>query len=240
MPEASGRDGIATPKDMSDVNTLVEQISGLSLLQTSELVKALESKLGVSAVSGCGCGVAPAAGGGAAAAAPAEEKTALTSSSPKRAPTRSASSRKCARRWPGSAWPKPRPFVEGAPKTLKEGVTKAEADEIKKKISSGFYAKVDQVIQSLSLRLAGPNPAYRRTLNVRGRLRFQALEAVFGPTAGRHLTSQIVKLVFVFHEWCGAAKARRIIFRRLIPSVGEHEPSRAQHCSPMAERLYFG
>src|SRR5471030_380037 len=38
----------------------------------------------------------------------------------------------------------------------------------------------------------------------------------------------------------GAAKARRIIFRRLIPSEGEHEPSRAQHCSLMAERLYFG
>jgi large subunit ribosomal protein L7/L12 len=140
-PEASRRDGIATPKDMSDVNTLVEQISGLSLLQTSELVKALESKLGVSAAAAVAV-AAPAAGGGAAAAAPAEEKTAFDVILTEAGANKIGVIKEVRAAVSGLGLAEAKALVEGAPKTLKEGVTKAEADEIKKKIEAAG-AKVE-------------------------------------------------------------------------------------------------
>jgi len=140
-PEASGRDGIATPKDMSDVNTLVEQISGLSLLQTSELVKALESKLGVSAAAAVAV-AAPAAGGGGAAAAPAEEKTAFDVILTEAGSNKIGVIKEVRAAVAGLGLAEAKALVESAPKTLKEGVTKAEADEIKKKIEAAG-AKVE-------------------------------------------------------------------------------------------------
>ena len=59
---------------MADINSIAEQIQGLTLLEASQLVKLLEEKLGVSAAA-ASVAAAPAAGGGGAAAAPAEEKT---------------------------------------------------------------------------------------------------------------------------------------------------------------------
>ena len=60
---------------MADLNKLVEEISGLSLLEAAELVKLLESKLGVTAAAPVAMAAMPVAAAGAAAAAPAEEKT---------------------------------------------------------------------------------------------------------------------------------------------------------------------
>ena len=126
---------------MSDVNTLVEQISGLSLLQTSELVKALESKLGVSAAAAVAV-AAPAAGGGAAAAAPAEEKTAFDVILTEAGANKIGVIKEVRAAVSGLGLAEAKALVEGAPKTLKEGVTKAEADEIKKKIEAAG-AKVE-------------------------------------------------------------------------------------------------
>jgi large subunit ribosomal protein L7/L12 len=66
---------------MADVQKLVEEISGLSLLDARDLVKGLEEKLGVKAMAPMAMGAMPMAGAAAAEAAPAEEKTDLMSSS---------------------------------------------------------------------------------------------------------------------------------------------------------------
>ena len=127
---------------MSDVNTLVEQISGLSLLQTSELVKALEAKLGVSAAAAVAVAAPAAGGGGAAAAAPAEEKTAFEVILKDAGANKIAVIKEVRAAVAGLGLAEAKALVEGAPKTLKEGVTKAEADEIKKKIEAAG-AKVE-------------------------------------------------------------------------------------------------
>jgi len=126
---------------MSDVNTLVETISGLSLLQTSELVKALETKLGVSAAAAVAV-AAPAAGGGGAAAAPAEEKTAFDVILTEAGANKIGVIKEVRAAVAGLGLAEAKALVESAPKTLKEGVTKAEADEIKKKIEAAG-AKVE-------------------------------------------------------------------------------------------------
>ena len=120
---------------MSDINTLVDQIAGLSLLQTSELVKALESKLGVSAAAPVAAAAAPAAGGGAAAPA-AEEKTSFDVVLTEAGGNKIAVIKEVRAAVAGLGLADAKALVEGAPKTLKEGVTKAEADEIKKKIEA--------------------------------------------------------------------------------------------------------
>jgi large subunit ribosomal protein L7/L12 len=127
---------------MSDVNTLVEQISGLSLLQTSELVKALEAKLGVSAAAAVAVAAPAAGGGGAAAAAPAEEKTAFDVILKDAGANKIGVIKEVRAAVSGLGLAEAKALVEGAPKTLKEGVTKAEADEIKKKIEAAG-AKVE-------------------------------------------------------------------------------------------------
>ena len=126
---------------MSDINTLVDQIAGLSLLQTAELVKALESKLGVSAAAPVAA-AAPAAGGGAAAPAAAEEKTSFDVVLTEAGGNKIAVIKEVRSAVAGLGLADAKALVEGAPKTLKEGVTKAEADEIKKKIEAAG-AKVE-------------------------------------------------------------------------------------------------
>lgn len=127
---------------MSDINTLVDQIAGLSLLQTSELVKALESKLGVSAAAPVAM-AAPAAGGGAAApAAAAEEKTSFDVVLTESGSNKIAVIKEVRAAVAGLGLADAKALVEGAPKTLKEGVSKAEAEEIKKKIEAAG-AKVE-------------------------------------------------------------------------------------------------
>ena len=126
---------------MADTNTLVEELSGLTVLQVAELVKALESKWGVSAAAP----VAAAAAGpasGAPAAAPAEEKTAFDVVLKEAGPNKIAVIKEVRASVAGLGLAEAKALVEGAPKTIKEGVTKEEAAEIKKKIESAG-AKVE-------------------------------------------------------------------------------------------------
>ena len=120
---------------MADTSALVEQISGLTLLETSELIKALESKLGVSAAAPVAA-AAPAGGGAAAPAAPVEEKTAFDVILQETGGNKIAVIKEVRASVAGLGLAEAKALVEGAPKTLKEGVTKAEAEEIKKKIEA--------------------------------------------------------------------------------------------------------
>ena len=119
---------------MADKTALVEEISKLSVLEVSELVKALEEKFGVKAAAPMA--FAPGAGGGApaAGAAAAEEKTefavVLTS-----AGANKISVIKVVRELTGLGLKEAKDLVEAAPKPVKEGVNKAQAEEMKKKLA---------------------------------------------------------------------------------------------------------
>ena len=116
---------------MADINALVDQLSELTVLEAADLAKALEEKWGVSAAAAVAA--APAAGGGAAAAAPAEEKTEfdviLTGDGGKK-----INVIKEVRAITGLGLGEAKALVEGAPKPIKEGVNKDEAEKIKKQI----------------------------------------------------------------------------------------------------------
>ena len=121
---------------MSDTNTLVEQLSGLTVLEVADLVKKLEEKWGVSAAAPVAIA---AVGGGAApaAAAPVEEKTAFDVILKEiDAAKKIAVIKEVRAAVPGLGLAEAKALVEGAPKTVKEGVTKEEAEEIKKKIEA--------------------------------------------------------------------------------------------------------
>jgi large subunit ribosomal protein L7/L12 len=117
---------------MADLQQLEEQIVGLSLLEAAELVKKLEGRLGVSAAAAAPVMVAGAAGGGTAAAAPAEEKTeftvVLTSTGANK-----INVIKAVREVTSLGLKEAKDLVDGAPKTVKEGVSKEEAATIQKK-----------------------------------------------------------------------------------------------------------
>ena len=114
---------------MADINTLVDQLSELTVLEAADLAKLLEERWGVSAAAAVAA--APAAGGPAAPAA--EEQTEfdviLTGDGGKKINV-IKEVRAITNRGLGEA----KALVEGAPKPIKEGVSKAEAEEIKKKI----------------------------------------------------------------------------------------------------------
>jgi large subunit ribosomal protein L7/L12 len=114
---------------MADINAIADQIQGLTLLEASQLVKLLEEKLGVSAAA-ASVAAAPAAGG--AAAAPAEEKTefavVLTA-----AGANKINVIKVVREVTSLGLKEAKDLVDGAPKTIKEGINKDEAEAIKKK-----------------------------------------------------------------------------------------------------------
>ena len=117
---------------MADLQQLEEQIVGLSLLDAAALVKKLEERLGVSAAA-----AAPgvrAGGGAAAAAAPAEEKTefavVLTAVGANK-----INVIKAVREVTSLGLKEAKDLVDGAPKTIKEGVNKDEAESIKKKFT---------------------------------------------------------------------------------------------------------
>ncbi len=126
---------------MADINGIAEQIQGLTLLEASQLVKLLEEKLGVSAAAAAP--VAAAAGGGAAAAAaPAEEKTefsvVLTA-----AGANKINVIKVVREVTSLGLKEAKDLVDGAPKPVKEGVSKDEAEAIKKKfVDAGASVEV--------------------------------------------------------------------------------------------------
>ena len=116
---------------MADINAIAEQIQGLTLLEASQLVKLLEERLGVSAAAAA-VAAAPAAGGGGAAAAPVEEKTEFTV-----VLTGAGANKinviKAVREVTSLGLKEAKDLVDGAPKTVKEGINKEEAEAIKKK-----------------------------------------------------------------------------------------------------------
>jgi large subunit ribosomal protein L7/L12 len=119
---------------MADLAQLEEQIVGLSLLDAAELVKKLEARLGVSAAAAAPVMVA---GGGAAAgagAAPAEEKTEFTVTL-KEVGANKINVIKAVREVTSLGLKEAKDLVDGAPKTVKEGVSKEEAETIKKKFT---------------------------------------------------------------------------------------------------------
>ena len=125
----------------ANLDTLVNDISGLTLLETSELVKLLETKLGVSAAAPVAAAAAPAAGGGAAAPA-AEAKTAFDVVLKETGANKIGVIKEVRAAVPGLGLAEAKALVEGAPKTVREGVTKEEAEEIKKKLEAAG-AKVE-------------------------------------------------------------------------------------------------
>jgi large subunit ribosomal protein L7/L12 len=118
---------------MSKLEKLVEDLSGLSVLEASELSKLLEEKWGVSAAAPVAMAAAPAGGGGAAAAA--EEQTEFTIFLAK-AGDKKIEVIKEVRAITGLGLKEAKDLVEGAPKTVKEGVSKADAEKFKKQLEA--------------------------------------------------------------------------------------------------------
>jgi large subunit ribosomal protein L7/L12 len=118
--------------NMADLQQLEEQIVGLSLLDAAALVKKLEERLGVSAAAAAP--VMVAGGGGAAAAAPAEEKTEFTVVL-KDVGANKINVIKAVREVTSLGLKEAKDLVDGAPKSIKEGVSKEEAETIKKKFT---------------------------------------------------------------------------------------------------------
>jgi large subunit ribosomal protein L7/L12 len=119
---------------MADINAIAEQIQGLTLLEASQLVKLLEEKLGVSAAAASVAVAAPGAGGGAAAAAPVEEKTEFTVILAA-AGANKINVIKAVREVTSLGLKEAKDLVDGAPKPIKEGINKDEAEAIKKKFT---------------------------------------------------------------------------------------------------------
>ncbi len=119
----------------ADLNAIVEQLSALTVIEAAELAKKLEEKWGVSAAAPVAVAAGPAAGG--AAAAPAAEAKTTFDVVLKSAPAdKKIGVIKEVRAITNLGLKEAKDLVEGAPKTLKEGVTKQEAEEIKKKIET--------------------------------------------------------------------------------------------------------
>ena len=114
---------------MADLARLVDELSSLTVLEAADLYKMLEEKWGVSAAAPVAVAAAPAAG--AAAAAPAEEKTEFTVVLAK-AGDKKINVIKEIRTITGLGLKEAKDLVEGAPKTVKEGISKDEAEKIRK------------------------------------------------------------------------------------------------------------
>ena len=117
---------------MADINSLVDQLSELTVLEAADLAKALEERWGVSAAAAVAA--APAAGGGAGGGAPAEEEKTefdviLVNDGGKK-----INVIKEVRAITNLGLGEAKALVEGAPKAVKEGVNKAEAEELKKRL----------------------------------------------------------------------------------------------------------
>jgi large subunit ribosomal protein L7/L12 len=123
---------------MADLNAIVDQLSTLTVMEAADLVKKLEEKWGVSAAA---APVMMAAAGGAAAAAPAEEKTEFSVVLAETGANK-INVIKEVRAVTGLGLKEAKDLVEGAPKEVKGGIPKAEAEEIKKKLEAAG-AKVE-------------------------------------------------------------------------------------------------
>ena len=118
---------------MADIQTIANDLSGLTVMQVAELVKMLEEKWGVSAAAAAPVMVA-GGGGAAAGAAPAEEKTEFTVVL-KEVGANKINVIKAVREVTSLGLKEAKDLVDGAPKNVKEGVSKEEADTIKKKFA---------------------------------------------------------------------------------------------------------
>ena len=123
---------------MTDLTKIVEDLSKLTVLEAAELSKMLEEKWGVSAAAPV---AVAAAGGGAAAAAPVEEKTEFDVILAEAGATKMQVI-KLVKEITGLGLKEAKAIVDGAPKAVKEKVSKAEADDIKKKLEEAG-AKVE-------------------------------------------------------------------------------------------------
>jgi large subunit ribosomal protein L7/L12 len=115
------------------MNEIIDTLSGLTILEVSQLVKSLEEKWGVSAaapVAVAAVGAGPAAGGAAAPAAEKDEFTVVL----KGAGDKKIQVIKVVRELTGLGLKEAKDLVDGAPKPVKEGVAKAEAEDMKKKL----------------------------------------------------------------------------------------------------------
>ena len=117
---------------MADLNKIVEDLSSLTVLEAAELSKLLEDKWGVSAAAPVAVAAAPAAGGGEAAA---EEKTEFDIELSESGSNKIAVIKEV-RTITGLGLKEAKDLVEGAPKPLKQGVKKEEADEMKKALEA--------------------------------------------------------------------------------------------------------
>ena len=127
---------------MADLQQLEESIVGLSLLDAAALVKKLEERLGVSAAAAAPVVMAGAVGGGGAAAAPAEEKTEFTV-----VLTAVGANKinviKAVREVTSLGLKEAKDLVDGAPKPVKEGIAKADAEAaLKKLVDAGAKAEL--------------------------------------------------------------------------------------------------
>src|SRR6187402_2920146 len=129
---------------MAEVNQqqVIDYIKGISVLELSQLVKALESELGVSAAAAMPMAMPGMAAGGGGAAAPAEEKTEFNVTLAETG-TDKIKVIKVVREVTSLGLKEAKDLVEAAPKPIKEGVTKDEADTIKKKfVEAGATVEV--------------------------------------------------------------------------------------------------
>ncbi len=126
---------------MADLSKLVDELSNLTVLEAAELAKMLEEKWGVSAAAAVAVAAAPGGAAGGGAAAPVEEKTEFT------VVLAAAGDKKIevikeVRAITGLGLKEAKDLVEGAPKPVKEGVSKDEAEKLKKQLEA-VGAKVE-------------------------------------------------------------------------------------------------
>ncbi len=121
---------------MADMNALKAELGKLTILEIAALVKDLEKEWGVSAAAAVAASSGPAAG-----AAPAAEKTEFTVVLTDAGPNK-INAIKAVRELTGLGLKEAKDLVDGAPKTIKEGISKDEAEAIKKKLTDAG-AKVD-------------------------------------------------------------------------------------------------
>jgi len=126
---------------MADLQRLVDELSSLTVLEASALSKLLEEKWGVSAAAPVAAAAVPAAGA-AAAAAPVEEQTEFTVILKEYPADKKVSVIKVIRELTGLGLKEAKDLVEGAPSTVKEAVSKADSETMKKKLEDAG-AKVE-------------------------------------------------------------------------------------------------
>jgi large subunit ribosomal protein L7/L12 len=129
-------------KMAADIKKTVEDLNKYTVLEIAKLVKQLEEDWGVSAAAPVAVAAAPAGGAASAAAPAAEEKTTFEIILKEMGGNKIGVIKEVRSAVPGLGLAEAKALVEGAPKTIKEGVTKQEAEEIKKKIEAAG-AKVE-------------------------------------------------------------------------------------------------